>query len=40
MYPRSLRRAWWGMETRDALHTWDSGARRPDLVMDRARVAA
>jgi hypothetical protein len=38
MYPRSLRRAWWGMETRDALHTWDP-ARAPDLVMDRARVA-
>ena len=39
MYPRSLRRAWWGMETRDALHTWDP-TRAPDLVMDRARVAA
>jgi hypothetical protein len=39
MYPRSLRRAWWGMETRDALHTWEP-ARAPDLVMDRARVAA
>ncbi len=38
MYPRSLRRAWWGMEVRDALHTWDP-ARAPDLVMDRARVA-
>ncbi len=39
MYPRSLRRAWWGMETRDALHTWDP-TRTPDLVMDSARVAA
>ena len=37
MYPRSLRRAWWGMETRDALHSWDP-ARAADLVMDRARV--
>ena len=39
MYPRSLRRAWWGMETRDALHSWDP-ARANDLVMDRARVVA
>jgi hypothetical protein len=37
MYPRSLRRAWWGMETRDALHSWDP-SRASDLVMDRARV--
>jgi hypothetical protein len=39
MFPRSLRRAWWGMEVRDALHTWDP-ARAPDLQMSRARVEA
>ena len=39
MYPRSLRRAWWGMEVRDALHTWDP-SRATDLKMDRARVVA
>lgn len=38
MYPRSLRRAWWGMEVRDALHTWQP-SRAPDLCMNRDRVA-
>jgi hypothetical protein len=39
MYPRSLRRAWWGMEVRDALHTWQP-VRAPDLRMTAARVDA
>ena len=39
MYPRSLGRAWWGMEVRDALHTWQP-ARAPDLRMSAARVQA
>ena len=39
MYPRSLRRAWWGMEVRDALHTW-APERAGALVLDRDRVVA
>lgn len=38
MYPRSLRRAWWGMEVRDALHPW-APERAPDLRMSAGRVA-
>lgn len=37
MYPRSLRRAWWGMEVRDALHTW-APERADDLTLDSKRV--
>jgi hypothetical protein len=37
VYPRSLRRAWWGMAVRDALHTWQP-SRAADLRMNRARV--
>ncbi len=37
MYPRSLRRAWWGMEVRDALHTWDP-SKEAGLTMTRERV--
>jgi hypothetical protein len=39
MYPRSLARAWWGMEVRDALHTWDP-SRTGALRMSAPRVAA
>jgi hypothetical protein len=39
MYPRSLSRAWWGMEVRDALHTWDP-SRIADLQMTEAKVSA
>lgn len=37
MYPRSLRRAWWGMEVRDALQTWQP-SRASALRIDRARL--
>jgi hypothetical protein len=37
MYPRSLRRAWWGMEVRDALQTWDP-SRAGALRLNRTRV--
>jgi hypothetical protein len=37
MYPRSLRRAWWGMEVRDALQTWDP-SRASALRIDRSRL--
>jgi hypothetical protein len=39
MLPRSIGRAWWGMESRDGLAMWNP-ARSGDLVLDRARVAA
>lgn len=37
MFPRSVARAWWGMETRDSLHVWDP-ARAKDLQLDRASL--
>ena len=37
MLPRSLERAWWGMEVRDSLAVWDP-SRAQDLVLDAARV--
>ena len=37
MLPRSIQRAWWGMESRDSLAVWDE-SRAPDLVLDRARL--
>lgn len=39
MLPRSIERAWWGMEQRDSLAAWDP-ARSDDLTLDRAKLAA
>lgn len=39
MLPRSIQRAWWGMEVRDGLVVWDP-AREGDLVLDAAKAAA
>jgi hypothetical protein len=39
MLPRSIERAWWGMEVRDALIPWAS-EREGDLVLDREKVQA
>jgi hypothetical protein len=39
MLPRSIQRAWWGMETRDSLAVWDT-RRATDLDLDRAKVDA
>lgn len=39
MFPRSVRRAWWSMETLNALHTW-APDREADLTMDRSKVQA
>ena len=39
MLPRSIGRAWWGMEVRDALTPW-APDRAGDLVLDRERVQA
>ncbi|MBM3555561.1 MAG: hypothetical protein FJX47_08415 [Alphaproteobacteria bacterium] len=39
MLPRSIRRAWWGMEVRDSLAIWDK-SREADLALDRPRIAA
>ena len=38
MLPRSIQRAWWGMEARDSLAIWDH-ARADDLNLDRAKLA-
>src|SRR5690606_23634354 len=38
MLPRSIKRAWWGMEDRDSLAVWDPG-RASDLRLDREKVA-
>ena len=37
MLPRSVERAWWGMEVRDGLAAWDP-RRRSDLDLDRAKT--
>jgi hypothetical protein len=37
MLPRSVERAWWGMEVRDGLIPWDP-SRAKDLVLDVARI--
>jgi hypothetical protein len=39
MLPRSVARAWWGMEVRDSLTVWDP-SRVPDLDLDEQRVSA
>jgi hypothetical protein len=39
MLPRSIQRAWWGMEVRDSLIPWAPG-REGALTLDRARIAA
>ena len=38
MLPRSIQRAWWGMESRDALAVWDP-SRAADLDLDRDKLA-
>jgi hypothetical protein len=38
MLPRSIQRAWWGMESRDALSPWDRSRAR-DLELDRDKVS-
>lgn len=37
MLPRSVERAWWGMEVRDSLAVWDA-SRAGDLVLDADRM--
>lgn len=39
MLPRSIKRAWWGMEARDGLAMWDE-SRAHDLELDRAKLTA
>jgi hypothetical protein len=39
MFPRSVKRCWWGMEVRDSLTAWEP-ARAADLALDRAKLAA
>jgi hypothetical protein len=39
MLPRSIQRAWWGMEVRDSLIPW-APEREGDLVLDRDRAEA
>ena len=37
MLPRSIQRAWWGMESRDSLAVWDR-SRGDDLTLDREKL--
>jgi hypothetical protein len=39
MLPRSIQRAWWGMDVRDSLAVWDP-SRADDLILDRDKAAA